>query len=879
MRLARRYFRRLSNFVLRRRADTRLREEIEWHLEILTEENLQAGMSREEARRHARLQFGAVDAMRDHYRDEESIPTLENLLLDIRYAVRVLRKSSAFTLVAFLTVTLGIATNVFVFGIVNAVMLRPLDVSSPGTLYQLRSMGWLRGHLLTTSYPAFLDFRGRNSAFTDLAAYNGYSSADLQTSRRKSKLYGYEVTANYFDFLGVPPALGRFFHESDAQTPQKNPPIVLSDALWHREFQGDTSVVGSVITLKQHPFYVIGVAPPSFHGTERFVWPDYWLPIGNEDQLEDGWDYLHDRNNNAVTVLGRLKSGVTPEQAAEDISTISAALAKEHPDSDKSTTFRLVRPGLYGDEGDTIRGFLSALSVLALLMLGAICANLASLSNARFADRRRELAIRVSLGAGRLRLIRQLLLESILIALAGGTTGVLLGVSILSRFNEWQLPLGHLAIHIGARVYLTGLCLTLGSVAVFGVLPAWKATRRNPWKMMKGIPRRPRGLRRILTYDLLLGVQVAICSLLIMASFIALRGATRTLRVPLGFQPHGALLIHIDLSHRPSGSNGVEAVLTALSRISGVWIAGATSRLPMTGGLHGKPVFYGDASHLDLNKAAFFPYVFEVSPGFLQAAGTRLLAGRDLPWGDPSRRLNVALINDDLARRMWPSGSAIGQELVVAGRLTRVIGITETGRYHDLEETHQPVVYLPLVATSTGDLDFVVRSQLQPHEIATQLERSLNTDTRETPLAIQSWDSALKAEVFPIRVAVVALGFLGFLAGLLAVTGIFGVATYSVSRRMKEFGVLVALGARRTTVLYAAIGRTLILLIIGSILGITTGVLTAPVWGWLAYEARPNEPAILGETLLAMLLLGLVASAIPVRRALSVNPARIMRQE
>jgi predicted permease len=883
MNFLRRYFRRLLNFALRRRTDERLREEIAWHLEVLTEENIQSGMIPEEARRRAFLQFGAVEAVRERYRDEESIPFLENCLLDLRYAVRVLLKSPAFSLVALLTLTLGIAVNVFVFGILNAVILTPLEVNSPHTLYQLRDEAPVSGHLLTTSYPAFVDFRNRNTTFSDLAAIYGYSSADLDAHGGKTRVYGDEVTGNYFDLLGVYAGVGRFFHKSDIRREQKAPYVVLSDALWRKSFHSNTRVIGTTIFLNQCPFTVIGVASPRFHGTERFVWPDYWIPMSSEQELESGWDYLHSRTYTAVTVIGRLRPGFTPAQAATNLTAIAAELAKENPTTDKSVSLRLVRPGLYGDEGGVIRGFLYAVAILVLLVLSAVCANLASLSLARFADRRRELAVRVALGAGRFRLIRQLLLESLLLAVIGGALGLVLGISLLQLVNEWSLPLGHLAVSLDWRIYAAATFLTVGSVVLFGFLPAWHVARQNPSQMMKGIPICSYSVRRFFSSDLLLSLQIAICTLLIMASLVAIRGMVRALHVHLGFQPHDALLVNVDmgrLSGRGDGDGGaIERVLDVLSRIPSVSKAGAVNRLPMTGGLHGTPVFRKHPRSLNVNDAASFPYVFEASPGYLDAAGTRLLMGRDITWKDDSTAPDVAIVNETFARNMWPNQSALGETFIVSGRLTLVIGVAQNGKYHDMEETPQPVVYLPLLQAGDGNPVFVVRSPRRPNVITADLEQALDGPRLQVPITIRRWDDTLETELFPSQVAMVALGILGLLAVMLAVTGIFGTATYNVSRRMKEFGVYVALGARKMTVVAAAVGRPMLVLLTGSLAGVATGILAERFWGHLVYEAQPGDPTVIAGTLLAMFVLGVAASLLPAHRAISVNPARLMRRE
>ncbi len=349
---------------------------------------------------------------------------MDNLLLDIRYALRMLRKSPGFMVVVLVTLMLGIGANVVVFGVLNAVLLQPLKVSEPQTLYQLRHKPWMSFRLLTTSYPAFEDFRQRNTTFSGVAAINGYSQAALIWRNAVLKVHGDEVSGNYFDLLGVQPEAGRFFHAADEHGPGSAPYVVLSDGLWRSAFQTDRGVVGTVVELNNHPFTVVGIAPAGFHGTERFVWPDYWIPILNEEQVE-GSDYLGRRKSVAVTVVGRLKPGVTPLEATENLNAVSAELAKEYPTTDDGLPLRLIHPGLYGDESEVIRGFFSSVTVLALLVLGAACANLASLFAARAADRSRELALRAALGSSRWRLARQLLTEALLLSLLGGAAGLL----------------------------------------------------------------------------------------------------------------------------------------------------------------------------------------------------------------------------------------------------------------------------------------------------------------------------------------------------------------------------------------------------------------------------------------------------------------------
>ena len=882
MRGLKRLFTRLLNFTTRWRGDERLREEIESHIAIQTEENLRAGMTPGEARRQARLKFGAVDAVREDYHAEEGLPLVEHLLLDVRYALRVLRKSPTFTVVAILTLTLGIGANVAVFGVLNAVLLHPLEVSDPQSLYQLRHQQWMTGRLLTTSYPAFEDLRQRNTGFSGMAGVYGYSHARLRWRNAVMKVHGDEVTGNYFDVLGVQPEAGRLFHAADEHGPNSAPYVVLSDALWRRVFDADRGIIGTRVELNQHPFTVVGVAAARFHGAEQFVWPDYWIPMVNEEQVE-GSDYLHRRTSIAVTAIGRLKPGATPQQATENLNAIAAELAKEYPETDDGQPLRLIHPGLLGDNGDVIRGFLYSVTVLALLVLAAACANLATLFAARAADRSRELALRVALGSSRGRLVRQLLTEAVLVSLMGGAAGLVSADLLLGVLNRSEPFAGSLTVSVDARVYLAGLALTLGSALLFGMAPAWQTWRSSPLQMMKGGPVDAVHLRRFAPRDLLLGAQIAICTLLVTASLVAVRGMVRALHAPLGFQPRGAMLVDLDLSQPGQADDAAlekkKAMIDAVRRIPGVTAAGTVSRTPFTGGIRGVPIFPPGTTEFKVNNSVLAPYVYEMSPGYLEAAGTRQLSGRDVSWHDTTRTPYVAIVNQTFARKMWGETPAIGQRFIVRGNLTEVVGVAEDGKYHDLEESPQPAVYLPLSQSGQGETIFVVRSRRAASEMAAVLQRTLSGIEPDVPITVQNWSNALEGALFPARAATLALGVMGLLAAMLAVTGIFGMAAYRVSRRMKELGIRVALGARKTQVMSAAVGRPMALLGVGSVLGLLAGILASRLLGQIVYQANPRDPVVVGGAVLTMALLGVAASAIPAWRALAVDPSKLMREE
>ena len=800
--------------------------------------------------------------------------------MDVRYALRVLWKSPAFTLVALVTLMLGIGANVVVFGVVNAVLLHPLDVSDPQNLYQLRLKPWTSFKLLTTSYPAYEDLRRRNTTFSEMAGFDGFAEATLRWGNTVKSVNGYAVTGNYFDLLGVQPEVGRFIHEADEHGPNSAPYVVLSNNLWRSLFNADPSVVGATVRIDRDPYTVIGVAPAQFHGTEQFDWPDFWIPFVNWDR-----QFLQNRTSMTLTVFGRLKPGVGPQQAAENLSAIAAQLAKEYPQTDTGMPLRLVRPGLFADDGDVIRGFLYSVTGLALLVLVAACANLASLFAARASDRSRELALRVALGASHWRLVRQLMTEATVVSLIGGSAGLVTASLLLGVLNRWGSPFGHLTVNVDARVYFVALILTLISALFFGIVPARQAWQSSPLQAMKSGPVDSMPLRRFASRDLLLGAQIAICTLLVTASLIAVRGMVRMLHAPLGFQPQGAMLAETDLKLvEPGGDVPIEkkkAMIEAVRNIPGVAAAGTVNRVPFNGGLRGVPIFQPGTIEFSLNNSVLAPYVFTISPGYLEAAGTRLLGGRDFSWQDTTQTPYVAIVNETFARKMWGDTSAIGQRFIIRGNLTEVVGVVEDGKYHNMQESQQPVAYLSLSQNEQNHMIFVARSHRTQDEMAATLERTLNGLEPDARIKVQSWLEVLGGvnALFPARAATIALCVMGLLAAMLAVTGIFGMAAYNVSRRMKELGIRVALGARTKHVMSTAVGRPITLLVVGSLLGLLLGLLASRLLGQIVYQANPRDPVVVVGAVLTMVLLGIAASAIPALRALAVDPSKLLREE
>jgi predicted permease len=515
-------------------------------------------------------------------------------------------------------------------------------------------------------------------------------------------------------------------------------------------------------------------------------------------------------------------------------------------------------------------------------VLVAACANLASLFAARTADRSRELAMRVALGASRWRLVRQLMTEAIVLSILGGAVGLVIASLLLGALSRWQ-SYGHVVASVDAPVYLATLSFTVVSALLFGMIPARNAWQSSPSQAMKSGPADSITLRRFTLRDLLLGAQIAICMLLVTASLVAVRGMVRMLHTPLGFQPQGAILAQIDFREMEQRGDALlekqKAMLEAVQRISGVTVAGAVNRVPFTGGLRGVPIFPPGTTDFNLNNSVLAPYVFTMSPGYLEAAGTRLLSGRDVSWHDTKTTPYVAIVNRTFARKMWGETPAIGQRFILQNHLTEVVGVAEDGKYYQIMDSQQPVVFLPLLQTENGVAVLVVRSPRAPNEMAAELERTLTGLEPNAQITVQSWPDAIAGTFFPARAAAVTLGTMGLLAAMLAVTGIFGMAAYNVSRRMKELGIRVALGARTKHVMSTAVGRPLVLLGVGSLTGLLLGVVANRLLGQIVYQANPRDPVVVVGAMLTMALLGIAASAIPALRALAVDPSKLLREE
>lgn len=800
---------------------------------------------------------------------------------DLRIILRQLYKSPGFAFTAIVTLALGVGANAVVFSVLNALVLRPLALRDAGNLYFLE-----RPDFFSNSYPDYRDLRDHNSTLAGLAAFR-IASAGLDRGKNPSVAWLYEVSGNYFDVAGEQPALGRFFHASDEHGENASPYVVLSNAYWRSQFAGDPSVIGSTVQLNKHPFTVLGVAQPGFRGTELFFAPDFWVPLMNTPQIE-GWDMLTSRGSRNLFLFGRVKPGVTAAQAGENVASITAQLAKAYPE-DQGLSLRLVRPGLLGSMlGGPVRAFLGGVTLLAGLILLAACANLGSLFAVRAADRGKEVAIRLALGSSRKRILRQMLAEAVFLALIGGVAGVLGAAALLRWLSAWQ-PVPNIPFNVpvspDATTYVVAIALSLLSGLLFGLVPLRQITRANAYQVIKGGADGAVAFRRITLRDLLLVTQIAVCALLVTASLVAVRGLIRAVHSNFGFTQQQTMIADFDL--KMSGYSDAQAVvfqrrvLDIASRLPGVTNAGYSSVLPLDIQERDNFVYRDGTTDFRPPNRVADAMVYSISPGYLGAAGTALRAGRDFTWHDDANAPSVAIVNATMARQIFGSvPNALGGSYLESDRKRyRVIGVVEDGKYRTLTETPAAAMFHPSAQKPGGTTVLVVRSARPAEETAHAMETMLSEMDRALPFTLQTWTQRLNSALFPARVASIALGVMGGLGAMLAITGIFGMASYAVSKRLRELGIRIALGAQRRDVLKTALGRCVQMLVIGSAVGLLLGVAASRVLALVVYQASSQDPLILGGVVIAMALLGLLAALAPARRAMSIDPVKLMREQ
>jgi macrolide transport system ATP-binding/permease protein len=813
---------------------------------------------------------------------------MQTLWQDLRYGARMLLKRPGFTLIAVITLALGIGANTAIFSLVNTALLRPLPVEQPNQLVSINSV-FSNGTqtLPVVSYPNYRDFRDRNNLLNGMLAYR-FVPVNLSRDSVNERVWGYLATGNYFEVLGVKPALGRFFTPEDDKASGAHPIAVLTYDCWQKRFAGDPRVIGKTVIVNGRNFTVIGIASQGFYGSEIAYRPEMWFPMMMLEQIDVG-NRLEQRGSANFFVQGRLKPEVSISQAETELNIIAGQLAREFPGENEGMAIVLSPPGLFGAfMRGPIMGFAGVLTVVVGLVLLLACTNLANLLMARATERRKEIAVRLAIGANRLRLVRQLLTESILLSTLGGVFGLCLAYWLVDVMMAFKPPIDipiSSELYIDRRVLLFTLIVSVLMGIVFGLLPALQATRPALVPALKDEISQG-GYRRAWLRSGMVVLQVSLSLLLLICAGLVLRGLQRAQLLNPGFVPQNAFEISFDLLLQGYDGPRTQAfkrrLLERVRDLPGVQNAGLSNAVPLSLSINNGSIYVeGQLEQRGMNVP--MARTSSASPGFISTMGTRLLEGRDFTEQDGESNRLVALVNETFARRFWPGQSALGKRFShdgSAGPWIEVVGVIEDGKYFSLSEDPAPFVYRNLRPQDGGYLTMVVRTAGEPQAAMAAIRREFQQLDAALPVYnVKTMTEHLALSLFPARVAATLLGSFGLLALLLAAIGIFGVMSYAVTQRTREIGIRMALGAPAGGILKLVVGEGLKLAIFGMAIGLAGAIAGTRLMSSLLYGVNALDVVTFVGVSLLLALVALVACYIPARRAMKVDPLVALRCE
>jgi predicted permease len=811
---------------------------------------------------------------------------MDRLFQDLIVSFRRLRSSPGFTVAAILTLALGIGANTTIFSLVNAVVFRPFGVERQNELVFF-NMHLAKAEFPSTSYPDYKDYRDRNTVLTDLALYRIVPMNLSRGSGENSRLWGYEVSGNYFDMLGVKALRGHVLHPEDDVKRGGHPLAVITYNCWQRRFAADPDIAGKKVKVNGLDYTILGVTPKSFVGTELIFTPEIFVPVAMAAQVE-GYDWLDGRSNGNAFVMGRLKPGVSMKSAEASINIITKQLGREYPDNDAGVSIVLSAPGMAGTYlRGAITGFSAVLMVVAGMVLLIACVNLASLLLARAADRRKDTAIRLALGASRYNLMRQLLTESLVLAVAGGTAGILLAFWLTDLVNAWTPPIDvpvipHVVMDV--RVLLFAAAVTFVTGLLFGLVPALQSTRATLAGAMRNDAPSDK-LRRVNLRDLLVTAQVALSVVLLIGSVLVVRSLQHALSLRLGFEPSHAAVVSFDVGlqgyNEERGREFQRRLLDKVRSMPGIEAAGLIDGLPLTLNISNSPVQMEGKPEVRAGDAPM-ANEYVITPGYLQAMQTKLISGRDLDARDKKDKPQVALVNEAFARQILPGEDAVGKRFRqgAKGQWIQIAGVVEDGKYRSLGETPSPTVFRDMEQNWRSNTTLVARSPLAEAETVRDLRRAVaELDPSLTIYEAGSLTNELALALFPARLVAVVLASFGLLAIVLAATGVYGIMAYAVARRTREIGIRMALGAAPAQVLRVVLMRTAVLLAIGTGLGLAMAFVGGQFFGQILYGISAHDPITYASAISLMALVAFVACWVPARRAIKVDPLTALRME
>jgi len=860
--------------------DRELDEEMASHLEMAVEENMRRGLSPEEARRQALVRFGGVQQARELHRESRGLPWLDVLVQDLRYTFRILKRDCGFTTVAVLILALGIGSNIAVFSVVNTILLQPLPFRDPQQLVRIVEKNPKAGESTKTyTADATQDFQQQNHSFESVSGYFAFTAPDnfkLEGSGQSIPATGILVAEGFFQTLGVQPSLGRLFRAEEFVN-HAQPVALLSYPFWKTQLGGDRSVVGRSINLSNSSVTVIGVLPHTFDFGSVFspgAKVDLFVPYIMDDFRDDG---------NDLALVGRLRQGVSLAKAQNEADQLFPQLYFEHkhPEYGKGYTGQLT--GLKEYVSGKLRRSLIVLWCAVGLILLIVCVNLSNLLLARATARNKEFAMRIALGASRRRLVLQLLTESLVLAIAGAIVGLGLAYVVLlylAHQGSLALPLLRM-VRVDGPVLAWTLLIAIGAAVLFGILPGLRMSGGNPQQILKasaGGPGPSDGKKYDRLRSTLVVSEIALACVLLVGAGLLLRSFLHVLDVDLGFEPSHAAAISVDSDDGGDAAKRAsiwQEVVRRTTAIPGVEVTGISDNLPMSRNRSWGIAAKGEQK--TLNYIDIFVYI--VSPGYLEAKGMRLMEGRDITWDDLANNRNVVIINQTVARRLWPGQDPIGRTAVTGGTETQVIGVIADVRESSAEDNSGAQMYLPATKQFGPEgVNLVVRSKLPPTSLAISVMKTLRQINPGQPATeFKPIQALVDHATSPRRFFVLLVGIFSGLGLLLASLGIYGVISYSVTRQTQEIGIRMALGATEARVRRDVIWKTLRLALVGIAVGTFASFVVARLIASLLFQTAQTDPITFVGMVILLGAVGLLAGYLPARRASKIHPMIALR--
>jgi predicted permease len=819
---------------------------------------------------------------------------MNNLLKDLRYALRMLIKTPGVTLVAVLTLALGIGANTAIFSGVNAFIFRPLPVPEPDRLIRPVEIAEDRGVADEISYPDFVDYRNQSTVFAGLAAEDMLQVA-IDTQDQNDVIWGQVVSGNYFDVLQVKPFMGRAFLPEEDGALNAHPVVVLGHSLWQRRLNSDPNIVGKNLRLNSRQYQVIGVAPEFFKGTKFGLSMDFWAPMAMVEELRGSSDWLNSRDSHWMNVIGRLKRGVSLSQASAELAAIASRLNQAYPDQRASTTQAKVLTeidGRWEEAATTIKSAGAAAMAIVGLVLLIACANVANLLLARAAARRKEIGIRLALGASRGRLVRQLLTESLLLSMVGGGLGLILAywmTHLMEGFIpvlEFNVVQDFFALDSRALVFTVVLSVVTG--IVFGLAPAWHSSNPELVPVLKGGSELQKGKTRRLTLrNSLVVVQVALSLVVLVCGGLFIKSFRKAQQMDPGFDAANSLLVTLNPQlvglDNDRARNFYQHAIERTRGIPGVEAVGLTRLLPLGGSSNSNGPVLKEGETLARGSAGRDIMTNVVSAGYFKAMQIGFVEGRDFDERDKQNTKHVIIINQRMAQVLWPGESAIGKRIFLGPEShepLEVVGVVKTGKYRTLAEDPRSFFYYPLSQRRPGTMTLVVRTKTDPRNFVGAVRNELQSIDRSVPLsAMKTMPEHMTWALWaPNMAASFSLAF-GVIALLLSSVGLYSVMAYVVSQRTREVGIRMALGANRQDVLRMITTQGMRLAAVGAGLGVLLSLALAKVLSSLLIGISGYDVTTFVIVPALLAAVALIACYLPARRATKVDPLVALRYE